>query len=298
MHAIEVLKKQQEIILRFLMQTISGEKIKCIFRLKSWNPVPSVGVVFCDYSVFSEDGYKEDFCFRKGFPFFHEHNFTLDDIFQNKYKLYTEQYQNEIQIYYGNIARYLCCENFVLPSSAVIRKSVFEKLGGFDESYKIAEETEYFLRLCTFNDAAYVDLPLVDYMIKRIGNLTGSSNTERLIRNAIDIQKKYLSVHREIYLSNKLFYNMAIAKSHTRLAYYFLTMKMNKASRLESKCSISWMPYQFKAYSYWLLSFCPQFLLGVAGRSKQFLKALSRWQESKSVDENWFIKRHCCVSLT
>jgi glycosyltransferase involved in cell wall biosynthesis len=237
---------------------------------------PSVYLVFSDFSVFDENGYKEQSYFYKGFPFFHEYKFTLNDIFPNKFQICSDRYPDEVQIFHGHIARYLFCGNFILPSSVLIRKSAIDHLGGFDESYKIAEETEFFLRLCTSYDVAYVDRPLVDYLVKRAGNLTGSSNTERLIKNAISIQENYLSKHPGLYESNKSFFDMAIAKSYTRLAYYYLTMTRNKAARIQARKSISLKPFQAIAYSYWLLSFCPPALLGAAGRFKQFLKVFSR----------------------
>jgi len=235
---------------------------------------PSVYLVFSDFCVFDENGYKEESFFRKGFPFFHEFGFTLNDIFPNTFKLCSERYPNEIQIYHGHIARYLFCGNFVLPSSVLMRKSAIDRIGGFDESYKVAEETEFFLRLSTYYDAAFVDCPLVDYLIKRAGNLTGSSNTERLIKNAIEIQLNYISKQSSIYNSNKWLFDTAVAKSYTRLAYYYLTMKMNEAARIEVKHSRSWKPIQIKSYIYWLFSFCPPVLLGTAGDSKRFIKGL------------------------
>ena len=247
-------------------------KNKLEIQAQVLNSCPSIFIVFSDFSVFSEDGYKEESYFRKGFPFFYEYNFTLDEIFKNATKILSNTSSLEIQVHYGHIERYLFCGNFILPSSALIRKCAIDNLGGFDESYKIAEETEFFLRLCTSYDAGYVDLSLVDYLIKRAGKLTSSTNTERLIRNAISIQESYLSKHPRIYQENRSFFDKAIAKSYTRLSYYNLTMAMNKAARLGARRSISWMPIQFRAYLFWIFSFCPPIMLNVARSAKQFLK--------------------------
>lgn len=247
---------------------------KLEYQIQVLESFPSVHLVFSDFSVFDEDGYKEKSFFRKGFPFFKEFGFTLNDIFETTSKICSDRYPNEIQIYHGYIARYLFCGNFVLPSSVLMRKSAIDRIGGFDESYKVAEETEFFLRFCTYYDAAFVDCPLVDYLIKRVGNLTGNSNTERLIKNAINIQLNYISGQPGVYELNKSLFDTAVAKSYTRLAYYYLTMRMNEAARLEAKCSRSWNPIQIKAYLYCLFSFFPPYLLGAAGKSKHFVKGL------------------------
>lgn len=247
-------------------------KNKLEIQVKLLDSYPSVHIVFSDFSAFSEDGYKEESYYRKCFPFFNEYTFTLEEIFQNKTNIFSEYLGCDVKIYYGHIERYLFCGNFVLPSSAIIRKCVIDDLGGFDENYKISEETEFFLRLCTSYNAGYVDKPLVDYLIKRTGKLTGSTNTERLIRNAISIQENYISKHPEVYIANRLFFDKAIARSYTRLSYYYLTMTMNKAARLEVRHSIFRKPFQIRAYIFLLFSFCPPVILGAARKTKQYLK--------------------------
>jgi hypothetical protein len=157
-----------------------------------------------------------------------------------------------------------------------MRKSAIDRVGSFDESYKVAEETEFFLRLCTYYDAAFIDFPLVDYLIKRIGSLAGSSNTERLIKNAIDIQLNYISRQSSIYKVNISLFDTAIAKSYTRLSYYYLTMGMKEAARIEAKRSRSWKPVQVRAYLYLLFSFFPPYLLDAAKKFKHLMKGLYR----------------------
>jgi glycosyltransferase involved in cell wall biosynthesis len=247
-------------------------KHKLEIQVKFLEAYPSVHIVFTDFSVFSEDGYKEETYFRKCFPIFHEYNFKLGDIFQNSTNIFSEGLGCDIKIYHGHIERYLFCGNFVLPSSALIRKRAIDESGGFDERYKIAEETEFFLRLCTSYNAGYVEKPLVDYLIKRTGKLTGSTNIERLIRNALSIQENYISKHPDVYKANRLLFEKAIARTYTRLAHYYLTMIMNKAARLEAKRSIFWMPFQFRAYILFILSFCPSVLLGIVKISKKYMK--------------------------
>lgn len=245
---------------------------KLEIQIQVFESCPSVGIVFSNFSVFTEDGFRENNYFEKCFPIFRENNITLEDIFKYKLNFRSEEKQDAVKIYYGNVANQLFRGNFILPSSVVMRKSIVDHLGGFDEKYRIAEETDFFLRVCSLYDAAYVDRTLVDYLIKRDGNLTGSPNSERLIRNAITIQKKYLEAHPNLYRTKKSFFDRAVAKSYTRLAYYFLTMKNNEDARLEAKSSISWNPKQFKAYSYWLLSFSPEIFMNAAGKMKRYIK--------------------------
>jgi glycosyltransferase involved in cell wall biosynthesis len=232
---------------------------------------PSTGIVFSDFSVFDESGYAEYSYFRKCFPIFRENSFSLDEIFPAKTVLHPDFDGKPLLVYQGRIAKYLFCGNFVLPSSALVRRSVLDKVGLFDESYRIAEETDYFLRLCSNHAAAYVDRPLVDYLLKRTGNLTGNSNTERLIRNAIRIQEEYLSANPEVHASDRRFFDTAVAKSYARLSYYLLSVTRNTEARSEAKQSVAWNPLQTRAYSYWLLGLLPGKVLAVGGKLKRLL---------------------------
>lgn len=53
------------------------------------------------------------------------------------------------------------------PSTTVIRKDIYHKLGGFREDLEIAEDYEFWLRYCNRYRVAYIDEPLVE---KRAGH--------------------------------------------------------------------------------------------------------------------------------
>jgi glycosyltransferase involved in cell wall biosynthesis len=265
------------------LQEATGDYIAFLDADDYWEPdkleiqmnvlesLPAVSVVFSDFSVFNEDGYHEKSYFYKNFPFFKEYGFRLGDIFDNVTEIPASHDAIKTSIYYGNIIKHLFCGNFILPSSVVMRKSSIDLLGGFNDKYKIAEETEFFLRICTKYDAAYVDCPLVHYLIKRPGNLTGSSNIERLIKNAIDIQENYLSMHPDVYERNRSLFKKAISITHNRLAYYYLTVTMKESARKEATISIRWRPFQASGYSYWIISYFPTILLSAGGWMKRNL---------------------------
>jgi len=55
----------------------------------------------------------------------------------------------------------------ISPSATVIRRSVFEALGGFDEALEVAEDYELWLRLTCQHEVGFIDAPLT---IKRGGH--------------------------------------------------------------------------------------------------------------------------------
>ncbi len=53
------------------------------------------------------------------------------------------------------------------PSTVMLERSLYTKLGGFDENFEIAEDYELWLRLCNDHEVGYIDEPLVT---KRAGH--------------------------------------------------------------------------------------------------------------------------------
>ncbi|MDA8018756.1 MAG: glycosyltransferase [Thermoanaerobaculia bacterium] len=79
-----------------------------------------------------------------------------------------------------------CC---ISPSAALLRRDLFESLGGFDESLPACEDYDLWLRLCARRDVAYVDEKLV---IKHGGHDDQLSNQPALDRYRIRALVKLL----------------------------------------------------------------------------------------------------------
>jgi glycosyltransferase involved in cell wall biosynthesis len=75
--------------------------------------------------------------------------------------------------------------NFALPSSAVIRRDVFDRVGGFDPGFRLAEETEFFHRLAAASPVVILPESLVGYRVGQAGSLISPANTGKLIANAL-----------------------------------------------------------------------------------------------------------------
>jgi len=91
----------------------------------------------------------------------------------------------QVTAYVGDPFRLLCFGNFGLPSSALVRRDLFEAMGGFNPEWRLAEETEFFHRVATFSPVAIVMEPLVRYRVGQAGALTSPANTVTLISNAL-----------------------------------------------------------------------------------------------------------------
>jgi len=68
---------------------------------------------------------------------------------------------------HGNVFADALEKCMIGPSTVLMRKAVFEELGGFREDLEIAEDYEFWLRLTAIHQVEYIDTPLV---VKRAGH--------------------------------------------------------------------------------------------------------------------------------
>lgn len=66
----------------------------------------------------------------------------------------------------GRILQQYFMGNFILTSTAMVRTSAFHAVGGFDPTYSVIEDVEFFLRLAERFDFDYVDKVLVKYRVQ------------------------------------------------------------------------------------------------------------------------------------
>jgi glycosyltransferase involved in cell wall biosynthesis len=74
-------------------------------------------------------------------------------------------------------ARFLAAEQRIMTPCIVVRRSVYEELGGFDDRLACAEDWEMWIRVATRFPVYYEERPLACY------RLHGSSNTGRNVRD-------------------------------------------------------------------------------------------------------------------
>ena len=89
------------------------------------------------------------------------------------------------QLYVGDAWTPLFLGNFALPSSALVRRELFEHVGRFDAALRLAEETEFFHRLAAASPMVLATAPLVQYRTGQGGSLISPANVPRLIEGAL-----------------------------------------------------------------------------------------------------------------
>ncbi len=108
--------------------------------------------------------------------------------------------------------------NFGLPSTALIRSSLIRRAGGFDTSFRVAGDNEFFHRIAAQGNVAIVMSPLAVWRVGRSDKLSGSSNTPELIANAYRSMEMAASL-RPLNARARKYYAMSRRLLARRLAY-------------------------------------------------------------------------------
>ncbi|HTA74114.1 MAG TPA: glycosyltransferase [Gemmatimonadaceae bacterium] len=170
--------------------------------------------------------------------------------------------------YAGDLYATLFRGNVVLPSSAMIHRSVFEKCGMFDPQFRYAEETQFFHRVAAEFPVVVVLSRLVRYRVAQAGSLTSSANTQTLITNAL------LSLDRAATLrpatpSSRLAYAAGKHSLLLRLAYARLSERDTRGAR--SAAVQAWA--KPRAWGIFVASLLPASVLGGLHQLKRRIRA-------------------------
>jgi glycosyltransferase involved in cell wall biosynthesis len=79
--------------------------------------------------------------------------------------------------YSGHVLKQLLVINFITNSTVMVRRDVFNRFGGFDESYITCEDWALWLRICAEHEIGYLAEPVVRYRFHRKSKSTMSRRT-------------------------------------------------------------------------------------------------------------------------
>lgn len=245
-----------------------GVLAACIDRL------PQYSFFFHDFYLFNSDSVIMRHATQSEnsiFPFFAEGGVEMSQILSRCHSLpgrIVDGSSSSLRLYGGNAFKWLIHGNFILPSAVVVRKRAFHQTGGFDQNFRSAEETEFFLRCARAMDFAYIDSDLAGYHISREG-LTG--NLGSLVTNGMRALLQNVIADRNLYAQNRNAIRQAIGRRYARMAYYWLSVYRRPKAITHSFRAIRYFPWQ---YSPWLTlagSLCPLQLLRAVAESKKIL---------------------------
>lgn len=162
--------------------------------------------------------------FQHGFPVFAALRESPDRFFGRRLaRLRFESGGVEYDAFVGDAFGLLFYGNFVFPSCAVLKREVVERVGLFDESFRGAEDNEFFHRVAAASPCVVVMQRLVRYRTGLAGNsLTASDNTVHLIHEALESTRRAATL-RPLGDWEREAYGRGRAEMYLRLAYAHLS---------------------------------------------------------------------------
>lgn len=129
-----------------------------------------------------------------------------------------------LRVYVGDLFPILLRGNLIQPSGLVVDRDLFEEVGGFDPERRLAEETDFALRVAATGAAAVVVMePLYRWVVGDYESLTSSHNTVPLIRNALDSLERAVGARGKLSSVEKEAHHAGRRSLRRKLAYTLLS---------------------------------------------------------------------------
>jgi glycosyltransferase involved in cell wall biosynthesis len=246
------------------------EKYKLEIQMSFFMKKKEVDLIFCNFRNIKNKSLVTGISYEDTFNIFKEYNVKLENIFE--YKSFMKCGNNTITFFWGEIYKYLFLGNFILPSSVLFKKYSLNNVGLLNENFRVAEETEFFLRYSMNNVIGFIDHPLLYYELPEQGNLSGKKNTEKLIKNALKCQINFIMHNNNICTTDNTLFKKGISMTYCRLAYYYLSEYRIAESRKYALYGISTCMWNTKAYIILLIGLFPKKVLSILSIIKQLVK--------------------------
>lgn len=253
----------------FLDSDDTWDRNKLAIQVSVLERHPEVNLLFSAFHVTRNGKILGDKNYRASFNFFKEYKYDIPDIFANR----SEGAAGDIRFdyYWGDIYDKLFLGNFILPSSVIARKKSLVECGLFSDRFKVAEETDFFLRFASRNEIGFIDSPLVFYEVPNPDNLSGKNNMEPLMKNAYRIQIDSMIENLRYLRKSPGYYYKGISNTYCRLAYYYLSELKKDQCRRYAGYAITVCRSHAKPYLLYALSMVPAGLLRSARELKSRL---------------------------
>jgi glycosyltransferase involved in cell wall biosynthesis len=146
---------------------------------------------------------------------------------------------------FGDLYMKLFMKSFIHTSTVVIKKDVFDEVGGFNENYKRAEDYDMWLRISRSFPLAHIQTPLT--WIRKSKN--------RLSNNKIDLRNSAIKVINKNYDQKKIpkrKLNKRISDIEISLGRRYVKAGNKEEGKKQFLSAIKRYPYSIRPYRYLL----------------------------------------------
>jgi glycosyltransferase involved in cell wall biosynthesis len=140
----------------------------------------------------------------------------------------------------------------IVPSSVIIKKECFETLGIFDENFRMAEDTDMWLRIATKYPFNHIE----EYLVKKrtVENSLGSNTVEnaKYYKMAFDKIESLMPALKPYRAKRDIVI-------HYKVGLYYYNIQKWKLARKEARMAIVKGKTLFKAYLLWIATLIKPF---------------------------------------
>ena len=176
-------------------------------------------------------------------------------------------------VYVGDAYRLLFDGNFVFPSCAVLRREVAERAGPWDETFRVANDTEWFHRVAAVAQAAVVMTRLMTWRRGQENTLMQGRNVTPLVRNAITSLDRALSLRGDPTEAIRDVHAQGRRRLLLHLAHACLSVYDGRGARAALREARQWgAPPTLWTAAIWAASCLPASVLGALHASKKLAR--------------------------
>lgn len=135
----------------------------------------------------------------------------------------------------GDLVRSLLSDSFISTQTVMIRRDIFEKIGGMDPDFRSLDDWEMMIRVSLEGPIAFLDEVLVEQ------HMSGNSIT-RSSENRVNAQIQLLGKHAELWNA----YPRELARHHNRVSGGLYANKRYREASSHAKEAAKLQPYNWR----------------------------------------------------
>jgi len=164
----------------------------------------------------------------------------------------------------GDVLGQLITGNFIVASTVLVHRRVFDEVGQFDESslHRISEDWDMWLRIAAQYPVRYIDAPMAQ-MRQHAGRKTEAMNLEHALSSRKAIIEKAVQRNPERLSGRR---DHALANLYVNIGRKWMNREERRRARTLFRRALRHMPSRAEAWAYGVASFLPRSVLEGIGQ--------------------------------
>jgi len=244
---------------------------------------PEVGMVYSDISVSYENGSFDEFNLHN--YVYREKGWHYQDLFSVQGEFFSNTAGNNVQYYTGNIFLHTLM-GLIIPSPTILfPKKILEVVGLQNETYRLAEEYDFVVRICKHFQVAFINIPT--YVYRHHPGQTSYFFVKGRLQDRKEILQwiETFSVmvnavldwgykDKQFYKNNNTLIDSRLAEIYRTIGLKWLQFGDGKKARESFKRALYFDHLKIKYIVYCFLCYLPGFIFRVAKKLKDRLSLL------------------------